>query len=290
MRVALTLAGAAACVYALVVALLFVLQRRFVFRPNRTRPELARIGMEGVHEVSIPTPDGMALLAWAMPPAGEDAFVVLYLHGNAGHIGHRAFRLPLFQRLGWGVLLLEYRGYGGNPGTPSEDGFLIDARAGLAALLAMGVPASRILLWGESLGTGLATQLGRDTAVAAILLESPYTSMTDNARRRFPFVPVGPLLKDHFNSLAAIGAAQAPVLVMHGALDRIVPVEMGKAIFAAAPEPKELWIRPEAGHVDLVQAGAIEAAAEFVARHHQLSGRLSDHGVPHLRAEPGPRA
>jgi uncharacterized protein len=143
---------------------------------------------------------------------------------------------------------------------------LTDARAGLAALVAMGFPPHRILLWGESLGSGLAVRLAAEHPVAAVLLEAPYTSITDIARLRFPFAPVGWLLHDRFESLPVIGGVRAPVLVMHGARDRIVPVTMGRTLYEAAPQPKELWIAPDAGHVNLVEAGAIEAAGAFVSR------------------------
>jgi hypothetical protein len=192
--------------------------------------------------------------------------VVLYLHGNAAHIGHRTYRLERFQRLGWGVLLLEYRGYGGNPGRPSEAGLVIDAHAGMAALRAMGFAPAAIVLWGESLGTGPAVQLAVEHKVGAVLLESPYTSITDIARSRYWLFPVGFLLRDRFDSLRRISRVQAPVLVMHGALDQVVPVAMGRAIHAFAPDPKQLWIAPHAGHVDLVEAGAIEVAGDFITK------------------------
>jgi fermentation-respiration switch protein FrsA (DUF1100 family) len=246
------------------VACLVAFQRRVLFLPDTTRPDLARAGVPGVREITVTTADGISLLAWYMPPAAVDAKVVLYLHGNAGHIGHRAYRLEPMRRLGWGVLLLEYRGYGGNPGSPSETGLVADARAGWDMLRTMGFPPSRILLWGESLGSGVAVRLAVERDVAAVLLEAPYTSITDMARKQFWFVPVRWLLFDRFDTLGAIGGVRAPVLVMHGARDRIIPVAMGRAVHAAAPEPKQLWIAPDAGHVDLVEAGAIEAAGEFV--------------------------
>jgi fermentation-respiration switch protein FrsA (DUF1100 family) len=252
--------------YGLTATILFLCQRRILFRPDRTTPDLTRAGVPGARTMIVTTPDGLALLAWHLPPARESDPVVLYLHGNAGHIGHRAFRLEQYHRLGWGALLLEYRGYGSNPGRPSEAGLTTDARAGLAALLAMGIAPSRIVLYGESLGSGLAARLATEQPVRAVLLESPYTSITDIARSRYPFLPVGWLLLDRFDSLRVIGNARAPVLVMHGARDRIVPVAMGRAVFAAAPDPKELWIAPHAGHIDLVEAGAMEAAANFVTR------------------------
>jgi fermentation-respiration switch protein FrsA (DUF1100 family) len=257
--------------YGLVVVAMFMSQRRMLFRPDRTPPDLARARVPGVRQLTVTPADGLALLAWYMPPAREGGHVVLYLHGNAGHIGHRAYRLGPFQQLGWGVLLLEYRGYGGNPGRPSEAGLLTDARAGLTALRAMGFAPSGILLWGESLGSGLAVRLAIEQPVAAVLLEAPYTSITDIARSRFPFLPVTWLLLDRFDSLRVIGDVHAPVLVMHGARDRIVPVAMGRAIHEHAPEPKELWIAPHAGHIDLVEAGAVEAAGDFISRMEQAT-------------------
>ena len=264
MRVVLTGLMGLAVLYGLVLLALFAFQRRILFRPDNTPPDLTRALAPGAREVSVPTADGLSLLAWYRPPAEADGPVVLYLHGNAGHIGHRAYRLEVLAPTGWGVLLLEYRGYGGNPGHPSEAGLLTDARAGFAALQAMGFPAGRILLWGESLGTHLAARLAGEQAVAAVLLESPYTSIAGIAARRYPFLPVDALLWDRFDTLAVIGRARAPVLVMHGARDGIVPVAMGRAVHDAAPEPKALWIAPEAGHVDLIAAGAVRVAWDFV--------------------------
>ena len=264
MRVVLAGAMMLAVLYGFVLAGLVVFQRRILFRPDNTPPDLARAGVPGTRAVSVPTADGLRLLAWYKPPAEAGGLAVLYLHGNAGHIGHRAHRLQALAPTGWGVLLLEYRGYGGNPGHPSETGLLIDAHAGLAALQDMGFPPHRILLWGESLGTHLAARLAAEQEVAAVLLESPYTSIVEIASRRYPYIPVRSLLWDHFDSLAVIGRARAPVLVMHGARDGIVPVDMGRAMHDAAPEPKALWIAPDAGHVDLIAAGAVRAAWDFV--------------------------
>ena len=268
-------AGVVAALYCLIAAVLFLAQRRILFLPDRSRPDLARTGVQGAREMTVTTPDGLMLLAWFSPPERDDGCIVLHLHGNAGHIGHRAYRLAAYRRQGWGALMLEYRGFGGNPGSPSETGLLTDARAGLASLRSMGFAAERILLWGESLGTGLAVRLAVEQPVAAVLLEAPYTSIADMARRRYPFLPVNWLLLDRFELSPVIGDVRAPVLVMHGARDRIIPLSMGRAVYVAAPEPKQLWIAPEAGHVDLIEAGAVEAAADFVAR---MRG-VSRHGL-----------
>jgi fermentation-respiration switch protein FrsA (DUF1100 family) len=220
----------------------------------------------GALAVTVRTADGLDLLAWQVPPDRETQPVVLYLHGNGGNIGHRAARLDRMSSFGWGVLLLEYRGYGGNAGEPSEAGLIEDARSGYAALRMLGVPARRILLWSESLGSGLAVRLAAETDVGAVLLESPYTSIAALAQLRFPFVPVGWLLRDRFDLIDRIGAVHAPVLVMTEGRDTIVPPEKGRAVAAAAGEPKEFWWAPEAGHNDLADAGAMGAARMFVQR------------------------
>jgi fermentation-respiration switch protein FrsA (DUF1100 family) len=267
MQIVLLGAAGFAVVYVVLGLILFLLQRRILFQPDTTVPDLSRAGEPRPREIAVPTSDGLSLFAWYLPPAEPSGFVVLHLHGNAGNIGHRAFRLGPLHQLGWGVLLLEYRGFGGNPGSPTESGLVTDARAGLAALHALGVQPERIIVWGESLGSNLAVRLASEQPVAAVLLEAPYTSITDIARSRYPFLPVRPLLLDHFDTMNGIGSIRAPLLVMHGAFDSIVPVAMGRALFAAAPEPKELWIASNAGHLDLVEAGAIAAAEDFVRRH-----------------------
>ena len=214
----------------------------------------------------LQTSDGLSLLAWYLPPAEPDGFVVLYLHGNGGHIGHRGERLRKFHAAGWGALLLEYRGYGGNPGTPTEAGLVLDAEAGLAAVQARGIAPERTVLWGESLGTHLAVRLAAGRDVAAVLLESPFTSVAALARRQYPFVPVDLFLKDRFDTLAFIGAVRSPVLIMQGGRDRLVPNANGQKLFASVTAPKEIWLAPEADHDTLAMSGAVETAIAFVRR------------------------
>lgn len=260
--------------YGLVLAGLYTFQRRLLFIPDTTTPDPYRAGLLDVAVLHIPTDDGLSLTSWYVPPADPTGFTVLLLHGNAGNIGHRANRLRRMRELGWGVLLLEYRGYGGNPGSPSEDGLMRDAQAGLAELRRRGVPSDRTLLWGESLGTGLAIWLAADNAVAAILLDAPYTSIVDAAQRQYPYVPVRPLLKDRFDSLSRIGRIKAPIFVMQGSADRLVPPAMGRALMAAATVPAEFWVADGAGHEDLGPFGAVEAAFAFVERWCQPRSRL----------------
>jgi fermentation-respiration switch protein FrsA (DUF1100 family) len=266
MRIFLLGLGTVLATYILVLVCLFTFQRRLLFVPDTTAPDPVRLGLTDVAVLHIPTEDGLSLIAWHVPPADPNGFTVLLLHGNAGNIGHRANRLRRMREIGWGVLLLEYRGYGGNAGSPTEDGLTLDANAGLTELRRRGVPAERTLLWGESLGTGLAIRLAAENPVAAVLLDAPYTSIVDAAQGQYPYVPVRPLLKDKFDSLSRIAAIQAPILVMQGSADRLVPPAMGRALMQAASAPTELWVAEGAGHEDLGPYGAIEAAAAFVAK------------------------
>ena len=265
------LAVTAIALYLLALGALFALQRQILFRPDRSVPDLGRIGQPGLAAMRITTADGLDLLAWQQPwraeAGGADAPVVLYLHGNGGHMGHRGERLRRFAALGWGVLVVEYRGYGGNPGTPSEAGLRADAAAGLATLIAQGVAPARIVLWGESLGSGLASWLAATQTVGAVVLETPYTSIADIAKQRYWFAPVDLLLRDRFDSLVYMPALRAPVLVAVAGQDRVVPPEMGRALHAAAGGPAELWVAQAAGHTDMVQFGVIEAAAAFLGQH-----------------------
>ena len=267
--------------YLLGLFALFAAQRQILFRPDQGRPVARQVEQPGLLEVLIVTADGLDLLAWWLPPADQrgadqrgadqgeagQSPVVLYLHGNAGHIGHRAERVRQVAARGWGGLFIGYRGYGGNPGEISEAGLRLDAEAGLAALHQRGIAAGRIVVWGESLGSGLATGLAARHAVGAVVLETPFTSIAAIAKQRYPFAPVDLLLKDRFDSMASIAAIRAPVLVAVAGRDRVVPPSMGRALYAAATAPAELWEVAEAGHNDLLQFGLMETMAAFLARH-----------------------
>ncbi len=254
-----------AVLYLVVVAALVVLQRQIIFRPAEGPPQVEKVGVAGLAQVTIRTEDGLDLIAWQVAgrPGGP---AVLYLHGNGGHIGHRAERVRRIAALGWGALFVTYRGYGGNPGQPTETGLKLDVAAGLAALRAQGVEEGRIVVWGESLGSGLATDLATRHAFGAVVLETPYTSLADIAKRRYPLVPVDLLLRDRFDSLVNVPAIASPILILVGDRDRTVPPDMARTILAAAGARGELWVAAQGGHNDLLEFGAMEAIVDFVRR------------------------
>jgi uncharacterized protein len=257
------LLGFGLAAYAALVGGLFLFQRQLLYFPDKTRPELAGLEQLGVREAVVSTEDGLSLLSWYLP-SHSGRPIILYFHGNGGHVGYRVERLLRFAREGYGVLMPEYRGYGGNPGTPSESGFYADARAALAFLEREGVAPNRLVLYGESLGSGVAVELATQHDVAGLILEAPPTSVAEVAQHHFPYVPATRMVIDRFDSRSRIGRVRAPILVLHGERDRVVPIRYGRALFDAAPEPKEGWFVPEAGHEDLALYGGLDAAVAFI--------------------------
>jgi fermentation-respiration switch protein FrsA (DUF1100 family) len=241
------------------------IDRSLLYFPDRSRPELRAVGIPAAQEATLATADGLQLLAWWVPPQGARP-AIAYFHGNGGHIGYRAERLRRFAQEGLGVLFVEYRGYGGNPGSPSEEGLYADGRAALDFLERAGVAPDRIVLYGESLGGAVAVRLASERPVAAVILESPFTSIEAVGRHHYPFLPVRQVLRDRFDNAARIGAVRAPILFLHGERDQVVPIAFGRALFAAAPEPKEAWTTPEGGHNDLREHGALDVALDFLRR------------------------
>ena len=257
--------GSALVVYGGIVSGLYAFQRRLLYHPRSTRPPLDDLATLGVREVELTTQDGLRLFSWYLPPRA-DRPVVAYFHGNGGNIGNRAERLRRFAREGYGVLLAEYRGYGGNPGMPSEGGLFADGEAALDFLGHCGIRPAEIVLWGESLGSGVAVYLTATREIAALILEAAFTSVAAIAQRRYPFIPAAWLLRDRFDSLSRISKVTAPLLILHGERDRVVPVRHGRKLLAAAIAPKEGWFSPVAGHENLAQFGAIDAAISFIER------------------------
>jgi fermentation-respiration switch protein FrsA (DUF1100 family) len=250
-------------VYALIAAALFAFQRQLLYVPDTNRPDRAQTGVADLREVALATADGLQLLAWYLPPpAGRP--VIVYYHGNGGHLGYRDGRPARFHAAGYGALFPEYRGYGGNPGRPTEDGLYTDARAALDFVAAQGIAPERIVLFGESLGTGIAVRMASERPVGAVVLEAPYSSIADVAQSHYPIVPVRLLLKDRFDAMARIGQVHAPILVLLGGRDVIVPARFGRRLYDAANQPKTVWEAPDGGHEDLPDHGSFEAVFAFL--------------------------
>lgn len=279
-----TFAGLAAGGYGALTAVLYAVQRRLLYVPDREPPSRGESGVPDMAEVTLRTEDGLLLGAWHAPAAPGRPTMVYY-HGNGGHIGYRGRRVRPYLEAGLGVLLVGYRGYGANPGRPTEAGLYHDARAGLAFAKESGIAAPRLVLYGESLGTTVAVRMAAEMArdgrpPAAVILEAPLSSVTDVAAHQYPYLPVRWLLKDRFEAIAHVGAIGAPILIVHGDADDVVPIRCARALFAAASEPKSaLWIAG-GGHEDLDRFGLHAAVLDFIAHHARGERRGSAGGAP----------
>lgn len=243
---------------------LFVFQRNLQYFPTHRDPDPATLGLQGVTRLTLPTPDGETLVLWFAPPQG-DTPMILFLHGNAGELADRADRLAFYQSQGFGAAFLSYRGYGGSTGTPSETGLLTDAKTAYDHLRAQGIAADRIVLIGESLGTGPAVQTAARNPVGALILEAPYAAAVDIAQTQYPWLPVALLMKDQYRSRDHIAKVRAPVLILHGERDRVIPFPSGQALFAMARDPKTFLSLGRKGHEALSDPETWAAETDFIA-------------------------
>jgi fermentation-respiration switch protein FrsA (DUF1100 family) len=236
-----------------------------LFFPSRAILETPdAYGLE-YRELRMTAPDGPVLHGWWVGSGPQSLGHVLLLHGNAGNVGDRVLHAALLAAAGFDVLLVDYRGYGRSTGHPTEDGTYSDARAARAALLLQPeVDPARVLYLGESLGGAVALELALEHPPAGLVLQSTFTSVRDLARVHYPFVPAG-AVPDAYPSLTRIPGLSAPLLVLHGDRDDIVPLAHGKALYAAAPGPKQLHVFEGLGHNDLVPSAG-PAYAEPIAR------------------------
>lgn len=258
--------------YCVLVAGMYLLQRNFLYHPDNFTPSPAESGVPDMTQIQITTEDGLDLFAWAQPPSMEGQPWVVLFHGNAGTLGSRGYKAKVFLDAGFGVLLAEYRGYSGNPGTPTESGLLMDARAALAYLANLGGAGQNLVLYGESLGTGVATAMAVEAAghgkpVRTVILEAPFTSTVDVGAGHYPFLPVSLLMKDRFDSLSKIKDLQAPLFIIHGDQDWTVPQKLGRKLFEAAMEPKVAkWVEG-ARHNDLFTPESSTQMIEFIGQY-----------------------
>jgi fermentation-respiration switch protein FrsA (DUF1100 family) len=250
MSVLLKLALGACALYGLVLLAAYFGQRSLMYFPNRVRTMPAEAGLEGVEERMLVTPDGARVIAW-YGKAKPGAPTLLYFHGNGGSLLQRVERVRRFMGQGWGVYMMTYRGYGGSSGLPSEAANVADARLAYGALVLEGVPANAIILYGESLGTGIAARMAVERPAAGLVLDAPFTSAVELGAQAYPFLPVRLFLKDRYETDKYIGQVRIPLLILHGERDHTIPVAMGRELFRLANEPKRLATFPNGDHSDL---------------------------------------
>jgi hypothetical protein len=249
------------------IGLLIILsakQRSFMYFPmTKERPDILKA--PEMSWVDVTTEDGLDLKSWFSPPKEGNPTLIIF-HGNGHNIGIRGPKAHPFIQEGYGVLLAEYRGYGGNPGNPSEEGFYKDARAQINWLADKhNIKGDDLILYSESIGSGVAVQMATEYDVKALIMEVPFSSALDVAQFKFFFIPfISKILKDKYLNDEKIGGVHIPVLVGVGGRDMVIPPRFGKKLFNAANEPKTLKVYDKAGHMGLYQYGFAQDAIEFI--------------------------
>lgn len=249
--------------YLVIIAVAYFAQRKFTYFPNATRVTPAAAGLEGFREVELPTPDGARLIAW-YAPAPPAAPTILYFHGNGGGLANRAGRFGRYRDAGFGIFAVAYRGYSGSTGSPTEAHNIADARLAYDYLIKQGLKPSDIVLFGESLGSGVAVQTAAAVPIAGVILDAPYTSVVEVGAKAYPILPLNWLMVDRYESDKYIAAINAPLLILHGTRDQVIPIEMGQRMYALARDPKRIVVFPEGRHVNLDNYGAVDVVKEWI--------------------------
>lgn len=259
--------GGLVVVIALLLTLLFLVQRKLIYLPATAAPPPAGTVLPGAREVTLHTADGLRLAAWLVPATANDRGVtVLFAPGNAGD---RSMRAPLARALrqhGMSVLLLEYRGYGGNPGEPTEAGLALDVQAAYRFLVEeQKVRPDRLIFFGESLGAAVVTALAAQRPCAGLVLRSPFVDLASAGAVHYPFLPVRALLRDEFPVAATIRRVAVPTVVVLGTADTVIPAEQSRAVAAAAAGPVTTVEVAGADHNDLVLLDGVQVTGAVTA-------------------------
>lgn len=257
--------GIIAAVYLVMTAWLYFNQHNLLYYPDSAKPNPVDAGFFDMDVVTYQTADGLALYGWYQPAASGKPTIV-YFHGNARNLLNHSWIAHPLTEAGYGVLLVEYRGYGGNPGKPDEAGLLADGRAGIEYLRSRGIAPGQMVFFGQSLGTGVAVKMATEFPPAAVILQSPYTSIAKAGQHHYWYMPVRWLIKDAFPAEDWIGDVHAPLLVLVAEDDTIIPPKLSLELFADANQPKTLETFTESGHNDLGGNGGMQAVLEFLGK------------------------
>jgi|TARA_B100001079_G_scaffold47252_2_gene38562 hypothetical protein len=226
----------------------YIFQRNLLYHPKINNYYGHQLSV-AVEKTIIKTQDNVELLSWYHNKNLNSDKTLLFLHGNAGSLENRIEKLNHFGNMKLNFLIVAWRGFNGNKGKPTEKGLYEDARSAIKWLNSKGITEKSIIIYGESLGTGVAIEISQNKNFAGVILEAPFTSMTDVGKDKYPFLPVSLLLKDKYESDKKIKNVKSPILVMHGKVDNIVPLYMGKKIYKLANEPKHFFVQEYGDHM-----------------------------------------
>ena len=250
-------------IYFLVLVFLYFYQRNLLYYPNENNYSEDKISVD-IENVRIKTSDNIELLGWYHEKNLKDFKTLIFFHGNAGSLENRIHKLNHFRDMNINFLIIAWRGFSGNNGNPSEQGLYEDGKSAIDWLIKKGVSEKNLILYGESLGTGVATHLAQNKNFAGVILETPFTSMIDAAKKFYPYIPVKLLLKDKFENYKKIKNINSPILIMHGEVDQLVPFSMGKKIYEIANEPKYSYFTKYDNHMMEYDENLVLALKSFL--------------------------
>ena len=250
-------------IYLFILISTYLFQRNLLYHPTENNYSGDKL-IVSVEKIKIKTRSNIELLSWYHKKNINDYKTILFLHGNAGSLENRIHKINNFKDLNVNILLLAWRGFSGNKGSPTEQNLYEDAWSAIKWLKSEGIKESNIIIYGESLGTGVATEIAQNKNFAGVILESPFTSMIDAGKTKYPYLPVKFLLKDKYESNKKIQNIKIPILIMHGKVDNIVPFYMGEKMYDLANEPKYSYFTEYDDHMMEYNEKLLNALKEFI--------------------------
>ena len=241
----------------------YIFQRNLLYHPTENNYSGDKISVD-VEKIKIRTQDNIELVSWYHKKNLNNYKTILFLHGNAGSLENRVHKINHFRDMNVNFLIIAWRGFSGNEGKPTEKGLYEDARSAVRWLKSNGVKENNIIIYGESLGTGVATEIAQNKKFAGVILESPFTSMIDAGKDKYPYLPVRLLLKDKYESDKKIKNINSPILIMHGKVDNIVPFHMGKKMYELANKPKYSYFSEYDDHMMEFNEKLLKALKNFI--------------------------
>tara|TARA_B100000029_G_scaffold206501_1_gene204267 strand:- start:703 stop:1539 length:837 start_codon:yes stop_codon:yes gene_type:complete len=250
-------------IYFFILITTYLFQRNLLYHPSENNYSGDQLQVS-VEKVKIKTSDNIELLSWFHNKNISKYKTILFFHGNAGSLENRIHKINHFKDMKVNFLIVAWRGFSGNKGKPTEQGLYEDARSAINWLKTKGINEKNIIIYGESLGTGIATEVSQNKNFAGIILESPFTSMVDAGKNQYPYLPVRILLKDKYESDKKLKNIRIPILIMHGKIDNIVPFYMGKKMYEIANEPKYSYFSEYDDHMMEYNQNLLKALNKFV--------------------------
>ena len=250
-------------IYVVIAFILYKSQRSLMYLPTENNYSGDKLTVS-IEKVKIENDDGIELLAWYHKKNKEKNKTILFLHGNAGSLENRIHKINHFNDMDVNFLIISWRGFSGNKGHPTEKGLYKDAKSGVNWLKKKGIKEKNIIIYGESLGTGIATEIAQNNNFAGVILESPFTSMVAAAKSNYPIFPIRLLLKDKYESDKKIKNIKSPILIMHGSKDKVVPFWMGKKLYELANQPKYSYFNEYDDHMMEFNEDLINSITSFI--------------------------